>query len=79
MAQETIVQRQRREAAEYTAKDAPLAACNAAARKEAEAARKSASELTLAAMEAVARAMGGASVAASDVLKSVTGKGAKNV
>lgn len=77
MANETIAQRQKRLAAEYAAQDAPLHLCNAAARKEAEALRTKSSDLAVVAMEAVARAMGGSSVAAPDVLKSVQGKGAK--
>lgn len=77
MANETIAQRQKRLAAEYAAQDAPLHVCNAAARKAAEELRTKNSDLAVAAMEAVARSMGGASVAAADVLKSVSAKGSK--
>lgn len=75
MTTETIAQRQRRLAAEYANENASLHDCNAAARKDAEKLRTSTSDLAVAAMEAVARSMGGSTVAAADVLKSV--KGAK--
>lgn len=68
---ETIAQRQKRIAKEYAAQDAPLDACNRAARKASEELRAKTSDLAVAAMEAVARSLGGASASASEVLKSV--------
>lgn len=56
---ERVSARQRRLAAEYASESAPLAVCNAAARRDAAAIRAKSNQLALAAMNAVAAALGG--------------------